>query len=245
METNLIKQAIRGDIAAFGEIVRKYQYLVYVTALQITRDPTGAQDITQEAFISACRGLKNLRSEASFLPWLRKISRNVALTWLSERKRVLFLEEGHVLPSSFETPQAEIEDEQRETEAFRNGIGKAVASLSDSLRFPILLCYLNGISTAEAAHFLGLKEGTLRKRLHDGKKKLQEKVVKMAEKTLQEYRLPAGFAKRCICGCERAQIPRKREEVKKMAKKRGCGCGCIDVSSGKKEKPKPKKGEKK
>ena len=245
MERKLIQQAIRGDMAAFGELVKKYQYLVYATALQITRDPIGAQDVTQDAFMSACRGLKDLRSEASFLPWLRRITRNLALTWLSERKRVRSLEEPNKLSSSFETLQVEIEDEQREAEAFRNEVGKVVASLSDSLRVPILLCYLNGIPTAEAAHFLGLKEGTLRKRLHDGKKKLQEKVVKMAEKTLQEYRLPPGFAKRCICGCERAQIAKKREEVMKMAKKGGCGCGCVDASSGKKEKPKPKKSEKK
>jgi predicted DNA-binding protein (UPF0251 family) len=139
----------------------------------------------------------------------------------------------------------EIEEEQKETEAFRNEIGKAVASLSDSLRFPILLCYLDGISTAEAARFLGLKEGTLRKRLHDGKKKLQQKVVKMAEKTLQEFRLPPGFAKRCICGCKWARSEKSRRGVIKMAKKGGCGCGCADVSSGKKEKPKPKKGQNK
>ena len=209
MEKVLIQKAIHGDTAAFGEIIKKYQYLVFATAMQITRDPVGAQDVTQDAFISAFKGLKDLRSDNSFLPWLRKITKNLSFSWLKERKRIRPLDE--VLPSSFEPPRMEIESEQRETEAFRNEIGKALASLSESLRFPILLCYLKGISTAEAARFLGLKEGTLRKRLHDGKKKLQKKVVAMAEKTLQEYRLPAGFAKRCICGCRRAQtVKRKR-----------------------------------
>ena len=209
MEKVLIQKAIHGDTAAFGEIIKKYQYLVFATAMQITKDPVGAQDVTQDAFISAFKGLKDLRSDNSFLPWLRKITKNLSFSWLKERKRIRPLDE--VLPSSFEPPRMEIESEQRETEAFRNEIGKALASLSESLRFPILLCYLKGISTAEAARFLGLKEGTLRKRLHDGKKKLQKKVVAMAEKTLQEYRLPAGFAKRCICGCRRAQtVKRKR-----------------------------------
>lgn len=210
MERNLIQEAIHGDIAAFGEIIRKYQNLAYATALQITRDPIGAQDVTQDAFISAFKGLKDLRSDTSFHPWLRKITRNLALSWLSERKRTTSFEEAKGFPSSFEMQQVEIEVEQKENEAFRNEIWKAVASLSEALRFPILLCYLNGVSTAEAAHFLGLKEGTLRKRLHDGKKKLQGKVVKMAERTLQEYRLPAGFAKRCICGCKRARIEKRR-----------------------------------
>ena len=210
MDKDLIQKKIRGNIGAFGEIIEKYQDLVYATALQITRDPMGAQDVSQDAFISAFKGFKGLRSDASFLPWLREITRNRALSWLRERKRSRSLEEANALSSSFEPPQIEIEDDQRETEAFQKEIGKVVASLSDSLRFPILLCYLNGVSTADAALFLGLKEGTLRKRLHDGKKKLQMKVVKMAEKTLQEYRLPPGFAKRCICGCRRAQIEKKK-----------------------------------
>lgn len=208
MEKVLIQKAVHGDTAAFGEIIKKYQYLVFAAALQITRDPVGAQDVTQDAFISAFKGLKDLQSDNSFLPWLRKITKNLSFSWLKERRRIRPLDE--VVPSSFEPPRMEIESEQRETEAFRNEIGKALASLSESLRFPILLCYLKGISTAEAARFLGLKEGTLRKRLHDGKKKLQKKVVAMAEKTLQEYRLPAGFAKRCICGCRRAQIVKRK-----------------------------------
>jgi len=245
IEKNLIQKAAHGDTTAFGEIIKKYQNLVFATALQITREPMGAQDVTQDAFISAFQALKDLRSENSFLPWLRKITRNLALSWRRERNRVASLEEAGVLRSSFSAPQVEIEEEQKETEAFRNEIGKAVASLSDSLRFPILLCYLNGISTAVAARFLGLKEGTLRKRLHVGKKKLQQKVVKMAEKTLQEFRLPPGFAKRCICGCKWARSEKSRRGVIKMAKKGGCGCGCADVSSGKKEKPKPKKGQNK
>jgi len=240
-EKDLIQKAAQGDTTAFGEIVKKYQNLVFATALQITRDPMGAQDVTQDAFISAFQALKDLRSENSFLPWLRKITRNFALSWRRERNRVASLEEAGVLRSSFSAPQVEIEDEQRETEAFRNEIGKAVASLSDSLRFPILLCYLNGISTAEAARFLDIKEGTLRKRLHDAKKKLRQKVVKMAEKTVQEFRLPPGFARRCICGCKWARLKKKQKGGDKMAKKGGCGCGCADVSSGKKEKPKPKK----
>ena len=244
-EKDLIQKAIRGDKAAFGEIIKRYQYLVYATALQITRDPMGAQDVSQDAFISAFRGLKNLRSENSFLPWLRKISRNLALSWRNERKRITSLDEAGEPLSPFGVPQIEMKAESEEAENFRNEIGRVLSSLSDALRFPILLCYLNGISTAEAARFLGLKEGSLRKRLHDGKKKLQEKIVRMAEKSVQEFRLPPGFARRCICGCKWARLKKKQKGGDKMAKKRGCGCGCSDVSSGKKEKPKPKKGQNK
>jgi DNA-directed RNA polymerase specialized sigma24 family protein len=100
---------------------------------------------------------------------------------------------------------SEREADRHDSEEFQAGIGRIVSSLSDTLRFPVLLCYLDDVPTREAARFLGITEGAVRKRLHDGKKKLQERIVRMAAKTLQEYRLPRDFAKRCICGCRRAR----------------------------------------
>lgn len=202
-ERFLLHKAAQGDTRAFGEIIKKYQHLVYATAVQITRNPASAQDISQDTFISAFKELKNLRSGDSFAPWLRSITRNRALSWRKEQGRITLLEDAGAIKESLKPSQVEIEDERIETETFREGVQDILSSLSDALRFPILLCYLNGISTAEAAHFLGIKEGTLRKRLHEGKKKLQDRIVRMAERTLQEYRLPRGFAKRCICGCKR------------------------------------------
>jgi hypothetical protein len=178
---------------------------------------------------------------------LRAITRNLALSWLKQGRRLVPLEEGKkVLQSSFDPSGIEANVEQKEAEAFSAEIRQIIASLSDTLRFPVLLCYLNEVPTAEAARFLGIKEGALRKRLHDGKKKLQERIVKMAERTLQEYRLPPGFAKRCICKCRRAQSNTEGtsttgKEVIRMAKKETCGCGCMGVPAGKKIMPKPSK----
>jgi RNA polymerase sigma-70 factor (ECF subfamily) len=204
-EKDLLRKSARGDAAAFGEIVRRYQYLVYATALQIVKDPASAQDIAQETFISAFAALKDLRSAETFPSWLRKIARNQALAWWKEQSRFAPLEDAGVLRSPIEASETEMEDERREADAFQAEVRKVVSSLSDALRFPLLLCYLDGIPTAEAARFLGISEGAVRKRLHDGKKKLQERIVRMAEKTFREYRLPRDFASRCICGCRRAR----------------------------------------
>lgn len=203
-EKELLRRARKGDTVAFGEIVRRYQSLVYASALQVVRDPSAAQDVAQETFISAYASLPKLRSDDAFPSWLRKISRNAALAWRKEQARTTPLADARFPPTTAVESEAEAAADRMEADRFADEIGKAVASLSDALRFPVLLCYLDGVPTAEAARFLGIKEGTLRKRLHDGKKKLQERVVRMAEKTLQEYRLPKNFAKRCICGCRSA-----------------------------------------
>ncbi|MGA7105157.1 MAG: sigma-70 family RNA polymerase sigma factor [Candidatus Deferrimicrobiaceae bacterium] len=200
-EKELLRRARKGDTAAFGEIVRRYQSLVYSSALQVVRDPAAAQDVAQESFIAAYLSLRNLRSVDAFPAWLRKISRNMALAWRKEQGRQDSLGKAALQATVPVARAEEVETERKEAERFENEIAKILASLSDSLRFPVVLCYLDGVPTAEAARFLGVKEGTLRKRLHDGKKKLQERIVRMAEKTLQEYRLPRDFARRCICGC--------------------------------------------
>jgi len=211
-EKDLLRKSARGDAVSFGEIVRKYRYLVYAAAVQIVKDPAAAQDVAQETFISAFGALKDLRSMEAFPSWLRRIARNKALAWRKEQDRLTPLEDAGVLRSPVEVSEMEATDEQNEADAFQAEVRKIVASLSDALRFPVLLCYLDDVPTGEAARFLGISEGAVRKRLHDGKRKLQERVVRMAEKTLQEYRLPRDFARRCICGCRRA-----RQEAEKKA----------------------------
>lgn len=204
-ETDLIGKAREGDTAAFGEIVRRYQNLVYATAFQILKDPGLAEDVAQEAFIAAFRSLKDLRRESAFPPWLRKITRNLALVSRKEHGRFRAIEEAGELQSPPADAGSDAERERREADVFGEEVRRIVSSLSDTLRFPVLLCYLDDLPTSSAASFLGITEGALRKRLHDGKKKLQERIVRMAEKSFQEYRLPRNFAKRCICGCRRAQ----------------------------------------
>lgn len=210
-ETDLIRKAREGDAAAFGEIVRKYQNLVYATAFQIVKDPGHAEDVAQEAFVAAFRSLINLRRESAFPPWLRRITRNLALASRKEHGRFGAIEEAGELHSSPTDAGSDAEREGREADAFGKEVRRIVSSLSDTLRFPLLLCYLDDLPTSSAANFLGITDGALRKRLHDGKKKLQERIVRMAEKNFQEYRLPRDFAKKCICGCRHAQLAKSKE----------------------------------
>jgi len=207
-EIDLIRKAKEGDTVSFAEIVRRYQDLVFASAFQILRDMTLAEDVAQEAFVKAFQSLPDLRTESSFPSWLRKITRNLALTSKKEQRRFGALEEAGVLQSPPAETRSEAERERCEADAFGEEVKRIVSSLTDTHRFPLLLCYINDFSTRDAARFLGITEGALRKRLHDGKKKLQERIVKMAEKSFQEFRLPRDFAKRCICGCRRAQQAR-------------------------------------
>lgn len=215
-EIDLIRKAREGDTVAFAEIIRRYQNLVYATAFQILRDPALAEDVAQEAFVTAFQSLQDLRTESSFPPWLRKIARNLALAARKEHHRFRALEEAGVLLSPPADAGLEAERERRESDAFGEEVRRIVSSLSETLRFPVMLCHIDDLSTRDAARFLGITGGALRKRLHDGKKKLQVRIVRMAEKSFQVYRLPPDFAKRCICGCRRSQAVEKRKGRKEV-----------------------------
>jgi RNA polymerase sigma-70 factor (ECF subfamily) len=204
-EIGLIRKAKEGDTVAFAVMIRRYQNLVYATAFQILKDAALAEDVAQEAFVAAFRSMPNLRTESSFPPWLRKITRNLALASRKEQRRFGALEEAGELQSPSADAEQEVESERRDADAFGEEVRRIVSSLSDTLRFPVMLCHVDDLSTRDAARFLGITEGALRKRLHDGKKKLQERIVRMAEKSFQVYRLPPDFAKRCICGCRRSE----------------------------------------
>jgi len=210
-EVDLIRKAKEGDTAAFAVMIRRYQNLVFATAFQILRDRALAEDVAQEAFVAAFQSLQDLRTDSSFPPWLRKITRNLALASRKEQHRFGALEEAGVLQSPAADAGPDAERERQEADAFGEEVRRIVSSLSDTLRFPMLLCHIDDLSTRDAARFLGITEGALRKRLHDGKKKLQERIVRMAEKRFQVYRLPPDFARRCICGCRRSEAAKKRK----------------------------------
>jgi len=241
-EIDLIKKAKAGDTVAFAEMIRRYQNLVFATAFQILRDRALAEDGAQEAFVKAFQSLQDLRTEGCFPSWMRKITRNLALTLRKEQRRFGTLEEAGVLQSPPADSGPEAVRERRESEAFDEEVRRIVSSLSDTIRFPIMLCQIDDFSTRDAARFLGITEGALRKRLHDGKKKLQERIVRMAEKSFQVYRLPPDFAKRCICGCRRSEaVIKKRKEVIPLAKKENCGCGCVPPGKTAKRKVRTEK----
>src|ERR1051326_4043968 len=82
----LIREAQRGNSAAFGELVRHYDKAVLRLAIQLTGSEHDAQDLCQEAFLSAYRNLMSFRFECSFYTWIYRIVTNRCLDYLRKRQ---------------------------------------------------------------------------------------------------------------------------------------------------------------
>ena len=235
-ETELIQSVLEGNPDDFNPLVERYQGPVYTWVVGRVGRFSVAEEITQEVFVQAYLHLHQLKDPGKFPQWLRAIATNAVRTWLRKKEK----RQPPADASQFDLVAGGGGPPDRDE--FEGEVAKILTSLSDRLRIPVMLCYLEDIPQASAARFLGIREGTLRKRLHDAKVRLQREIVKLAERTCEEHRLPSDFAARCICKCRRSKEVREKEErrEKMPAKKGSCGCGCSTGKKGSKTKAKRK-----
>src|SRR5215212_4801 len=83
--TQLVLRAQQGDRQAYGDLAEQFQATVYAVALARLRNPTEAQELTQEVFLHGMRKLPQLREPAAFAGWLRQITVRMAINRLTRR----------------------------------------------------------------------------------------------------------------------------------------------------------------
>lgn len=169
---------------AFGEIVRRYQDLAFGCAYAVLGDFQLAEDAAQEAFISAWRGLDQLRTPAAFPGWLKRI----VLTHCSRMTRGKRLDlvsiDGFVeVPSRLPAPQQAAEQAE-----LRQQVRDAIGALPENERLVTTLFYVNEYSQNEIAAFLEVPLTTVKKRLFCARQTLRERIIAMVRETLVEQR---------------------------------------------------------
>jgi RNA polymerase sigma-70 factor, ECF subfamily len=163
-EPALVQRARGGDMRAFERLYRHHIGSVYGLCLRMTRDPTGAEDCSQEAFLNAWRALNRFETRSSFGTWLHRIAVNVVL---SRRRRSAAQAELPPLPADAGEEPVEAPGEWTlDTPVEVHEIEAAIAALPDGARDALVLCGIYGYSHPEAAQMLGIAEGTCKAQLH-------------------------------------------------------------------------------
>ena len=184
----LIRQARAGELAAFETLVARYERQVYTLALRVVRQEQDAEDVTQQAFISALEHLNGFRQESSFATWLFRIATHAALKILRKRKglNTVSLEEatepqpdGEGLPHpEFIADWKQSPEElvaQHETQQL---LDEALARLDDNHRLVFLLRDVEGLSVKETAAALNLSEANVKVRLLRARLQLREQLTR-------------------------------------------------------------------
>ena len=174
-DRELFARAQRGDMAAYEEIVKRYQQVAFRTAYVITRSAADAEDAAQQGFIKAHRALGSFRTGAEPRPWLLQIVANEARNRVRSAGRrhqlELRLAEGYRPGGAAPSPEAAAvasEDSAR--------LLGLVNALSDEDRLVITSRYLLELSGGETAATLGIPEGTVKSRLSRALTRLRARV---------------------------------------------------------------------
>ena len=162
-----------GETAAFEELVITYQHRVFGVALRMLGNAAEAQEVAQEAFIRAHRGLAEFRGDAKLSTWLYAITSRLCLNRLATGERRLRRqgEETLLRLAGGETPDVAVE--RGELEA---ALHRAIAELPEERRIVVVLRDLEGLPYEEIAEVLDLELGTVRSRLHRARADLKDKL---------------------------------------------------------------------
>lgn len=165
-----VRRVLAGDVAAFEGVVRRWQGPIVNLGYRMTRDRQFAEDLAQEVFVKAFRGLPGWRARGRFSTWLFALALNHLRGRLRRRRAALVpLEEA----AEVEAP----EGASRERDARARLVRDAVAGLPEIYREAVSLYYLGEESVQEAAERLRIPEGTLKARLSRARDLLRERLA--------------------------------------------------------------------
>jgi RNA polymerase sigma-70 factor (ECF subfamily) len=159
-EAALVRAAQHGSVEAVDELFRRHWPAAHRAAWLVVHDAAGAEDIAQEAFLSALRALDRFDRRRPLGPWLRTIVARRAID--AVRARSLRREVGADALAA--TPAAP-DDDARES---LDGLGEALAALPDAQRVVVVLRHVLELTPGEIAALLELPRGTVNSRLRRG-----------------------------------------------------------------------------
>lgn len=166
-----------GDSRAYGKIVSGCQNGITAIALAITRDVPASEDIAQEAFLNAWTHLPRLRNRASFLPWLRQITRNLSRDYLRRRRNERRIDgdlDDILAVVADPAPDAPERLSRQQEEAIA---AELIDELPDETREILLIYYREGQSSKQVAELLGMRDAAVRKRLSRARLSLREDLL--------------------------------------------------------------------
>lgn len=166
----LVQRVQRGDKSAFDLLVLKYQHKIGHLVTRYVHDVHESQDVTQEAFIKAYRGLKNFRGDSAFYTWLYRIAINTAKNHLVTRSRKISdsgidAADAEQFDSGVALRENASPERVMATEEIARVVQETIELLPEDLRTAITLREFDGMSYEEIAEAMDCPIGTVRSRI--------------------------------------------------------------------------------
>ena len=178
-EFALVRRAQRGDLAAYDDLIRRYQERIYATVYHMTSNHEDANDLAQEAFIKAYQALKSFKGGSSFYTWIYRIAVNKTINFLKQRKNRTHMSLNDLDFNAEHDPDlvALVSDKTPRRDAglaeLQEKLNEAMLKLSEPHRLVVTLHDVQGLAHEEIAQIMDCNVGTVRSRLFYARQQLQ------------------------------------------------------------------------
>jgi RNA polymerase sigma-70 factor (ECF subfamily) len=207
-ETNddleLVQASKNGDVAAFGQLVKRYDRRLFRVAQSVTHNREDSQDAVQEAFLKAYQHLGDFRGDSQFSTWLIRITLNQSLMKLRKLRRTKevaldedFGTDEDVLPREV-IDWAPNPEQLYSVSELRNILIKTIEELRPILRAVFVMQDLEGLSTVQTAEVLNLSQSAVKSRLWRARLQLRERLNKYFGKSAESAQVEPTFYKRLV-----------------------------------------------
>ena len=186
LESSISRERAVGDFQRFQDMMTDTRRRAYTLALQLTRNPADAEDLMQETYVKAWRGFDSYIPGKPFLNWLLRIMQRA---YLDSRRRDNPIRKAESLNSMISPSDGEVQelpisdhgpspDEEVLHQEFRQSLLGALDELPEVYRSAIMMCDLEEMSYSEIADVQKTTIGTVRSRIHRGRRLLRDIIQK-------------------------------------------------------------------
>ena len=184
-DLELVRRAQAGDVAAFGDLVERNRRAVFRAALAAVGSADDADDVAQEAFVTAFQKLAGFRGESTFKTWLlsitwrKAIDRRTSVTRWMQRLVTPHASDADWDPMESVPSGGQSQEEGLLTADLRRRLKPLIASLPKKLRDALLLAGSGEHSYDEIGKMLGIPTGTVKWRVSEARKVLKQKMASL------------------------------------------------------------------
>jgi RNA polymerase sigma-70 factor (ECF subfamily) len=170
-ELALVEQCLGGNLEAFETLYRTHAGRLYSLACRMLGNPTDAEDLLQEIFLSAHRKLGSFRGDSALGTWLYRLATNLCLDHLRSRAA----KTGQLTGALDDEPALADHGSRRlaDVTVAKMDLERALAQLPDGCRTAFVLHDVEGLEHREVAEALGIAEGTSKSQVHKARMRLR------------------------------------------------------------------------
>lgn len=192
-ENQLIKEAKKGNVEAFEELIKQSQKRVFNIAYKMMGNYDDANELAQEAFIKAYKSIKKFKGNSLFSTWIYRITTNVCLDELRRRRNKKTISLDEEIKYNDGEIKWQIKDESPGPEKifgekeFKRLVNQYIESLPVDYKTVIILRDIQGFTYKEIAEILNSPEGTIKSRINRARKALRDILKDKKELLNKEY----------------------------------------------------------